>query len=129
MIHKELNHVNVVQMHHYFEDNLNVYMLLEACPRKVSRVFYLLDHLSSLTTCSIRSRKNLVSLPSAFMAIPAANEAEAQPSLPFCCFLFNSPAVLFTCADLHIHEMNARIYVQGARKVRNNLISRKGSIL
>ncbi|KAG5348280.1 PLK1 kinase, partial [Acromyrmex charruanus] len=34
MIHKELNHVNVVQMHHYFEDNLNVYMLLEACPRK-----------------------------------------------------------------------------------------------
>jgi hypothetical protein len=38
MIHKELNHVNVVKMHHYFEDNLNVYMLLEACPRKVSRV-------------------------------------------------------------------------------------------
>lgn len=35
IIHKELNHVNVVQMHHYFEDNLNVYMLLEACPRKV----------------------------------------------------------------------------------------------
>ena len=34
MIHRELNHVNVVQMHHYFEDNLNVYMLLEACPRK-----------------------------------------------------------------------------------------------
>ncbi|XP_060818242.1 serine/threonine-protein kinase PLK1-like isoform X1 [Bombus pascuorum] len=34
MIHKELNHVNVVQLHHYFEDNLNVYMLLEACPRK-----------------------------------------------------------------------------------------------
>ncbi|XP_076276302.1 serine/threonine-protein kinase PLK1 isoform X1 [Lasioglossum baleicum] len=34
MIHKELNHVNVVQMYHYFEDNLNVYMLLEACPRK-----------------------------------------------------------------------------------------------
>ncbi|XP_047357049.1 serine/threonine-protein kinase PLK1-like [Vespa velutina] len=34
IIHKELNHVNVVQMHHYFEDNLNVYMLLEACPRK-----------------------------------------------------------------------------------------------
>ncbi|XP_015607480.1 serine/threonine-protein kinase PLK1 isoform X2 [Cephus cinctus] len=34
MIHKELNHVNVVQMHHYFEDNLNAYMLLEACPRK-----------------------------------------------------------------------------------------------
>ncbi|XP_076640142.1 serine/threonine-protein kinase PLK1 isoform X2 [Colletes latitarsis] len=34
MIHKELNHVNVVQMHHYFEDKLNVYMLLEACPRK-----------------------------------------------------------------------------------------------
>ncbi|KZC14896.1 Serine/threonine-protein kinase PLK2 [Dufourea novaeangliae] len=34
MIHKELNHANVVQMHHYFEDNLNVYMLLEACPRK-----------------------------------------------------------------------------------------------
>lgn len=41
MIHKELNHVNVVQMHHYFEDNLNVYMLLEACPRKVSCVSYL----------------------------------------------------------------------------------------
>ena len=41
MIHKELNHVNVVQMHHYFEDNLNVYMLLEACPRKVSYIFYL----------------------------------------------------------------------------------------
>lgn len=40
MIHKELNHVNVVQMHHYFEDNLNVYMLLEACPRKVSCVSY-----------------------------------------------------------------------------------------
>lgn len=38
MIHKELNHVNVVQMHHYFEDNLNVYMLLEACPRKVSYI-------------------------------------------------------------------------------------------
>lgn len=36
MIHKELHHVNVVQMHHYFEDNLNVYMLLEACPRKVT---------------------------------------------------------------------------------------------
>ncbi|XP_053984226.1 serine/threonine-protein kinase PLK1-like isoform X3 [Hylaeus volcanicus] len=34
MIQKELNHVNVVKMHHYFEDNLNVYMLLEACPRK-----------------------------------------------------------------------------------------------
>ncbi|XP_066599205.1 serine/threonine-protein kinase PLK1-like [Prorops nasuta] len=34
MIHMVLNHVNVVQMHHYFEDNLNVYMLLEACPRK-----------------------------------------------------------------------------------------------
>ncbi|XP_043493546.1 serine/threonine-protein kinase polo-like [Polistes fuscatus] len=34
IIHKELNHVNVVQMHHYFEDNLNVYMLLEPCPRK-----------------------------------------------------------------------------------------------
>ncbi|XP_006623683.1 serine/threonine-protein kinase plk-2-like isoform X2 [Apis dorsata] len=34
MIHKELNHVNVVQLHHYFEDNINVYMLLEACPRK-----------------------------------------------------------------------------------------------
>lgn len=34
MIHKELNHMNVVQLHHYFEDNLNVYMLLEACPRK-----------------------------------------------------------------------------------------------
>lgn len=40
MIHKELNHVNVVQMHHYFEDNFNVYMLLEACPRKVSCVSY-----------------------------------------------------------------------------------------
>lgn len=38
MIHKELTHVNVVKMHHYFEDNLNVYMLLEACPRKVSHV-------------------------------------------------------------------------------------------
>ncbi|XP_026675406.1 serine/threonine-protein kinase PLK1-like isoform X1 [Ceratina calcarata] len=36
MIHKELNHVNVVQLHHYFEDNLNVYMLMEACPRKQS---------------------------------------------------------------------------------------------
>ncbi|XP_014222861.1 serine/threonine-protein kinase PLK1-like [Trichogramma pretiosum] len=34
MIHKQLNHVNVVQMHHYFEDSLNVYMLLEACPKK-----------------------------------------------------------------------------------------------
>ncbi|KAG8039053.1 hypothetical protein G9C98_003360 [Cotesia typhae] len=34
MIHKDLNHINVVQMHHYFEDSLNVYMLLEACPRK-----------------------------------------------------------------------------------------------
>nr|ATL75351.1 polo-like kinase 3 [Diachasma muliebre] len=34
MIHKDLNHVNIVQMHHYFEDSLNVYMLLEACPRK-----------------------------------------------------------------------------------------------
>lgn len=41
MIHKELNHTNVVQLHHYFEDNLNVYMLLEACPRKVSCVSYL----------------------------------------------------------------------------------------
>lgn len=41
MIHKELNHMNVVQLHHYFEDNLNVYMLLEACPRKVSCVSYL----------------------------------------------------------------------------------------
>lgn len=40
MIHKELNHVNVVKMHHYFENNLNVYMLLEACPRKVSYVGY-----------------------------------------------------------------------------------------
>jgi serine/threonine protein kinase len=38
MIHKELNHVNVVQMHHYFEDNLNVYMLLEACPKKVTSI-------------------------------------------------------------------------------------------
>lgn len=28
-------------MHHYFEDNFNVYMLLEACPRKVSCVSYL----------------------------------------------------------------------------------------
>lgn len=46
MIHKELNHVNVVQMHHYFEDNLNVYMLLEACPRKVGVVC--LSHLASL---------------------------------------------------------------------------------
>uniref|UniRef100_A0A0C9R826 Serine/threonine-protein kinase PLK n=1 Tax=Fopius arisanus TaxID=64838 RepID=A0A0C9R826_9HYME len=34
MIHKDLMHVNVVQMHHYFEDSWNVYMLLEACPRK-----------------------------------------------------------------------------------------------
>ncbi|XP_015510211.2 serine/threonine-protein kinase PLK1 [Neodiprion lecontei] len=34
MIHKKLTHVNVVQMYHYFEDNLNAYMLLEACPRK-----------------------------------------------------------------------------------------------
>ncbi|KAK0170134.1 hypothetical protein PV328_010734 [Microctonus aethiopoides] len=34
MIHKDLNHINVVQMHHYFEDSLNVYMLLEACPKK-----------------------------------------------------------------------------------------------
>ncbi|XP_044015844.1 serine/threonine-protein kinase PLK1-like isoform X2 [Aphidius gifuensis] len=34
MIHKDLNHINVVQMHHYFENSLNVYMLLEACPRK-----------------------------------------------------------------------------------------------
>ncbi|KAJ8682873.1 hypothetical protein QAD02_018665 [Eretmocerus hayati] len=33
-IHKELNHINVVKMHHYFEDSLNVYMLLEACPKK-----------------------------------------------------------------------------------------------
>ncbi|XP_012277484.1 serine/threonine-protein kinase plk-2-like [Orussus abietinus] len=34
VIHKELNHPNVVQMHHYFEDNLNAYILLEACTRK-----------------------------------------------------------------------------------------------
>ncbi|KOC62866.1 Serine/threonine-protein kinase plk-1 [Habropoda laboriosa] len=45
MIHKELNHVNVVQLHHYFEDNLNVYMLLEACPRKggFAKVFLMTD--------------------------------------------------------------------------------------
>lgn len=66
MIHKELNHVNVVQMHHYFEDNLNVYMLLEACPRKVSRVSYL-------------PYQFIVPLPGAFCALREKNFA----TLPF----------------------------------------------
>jgi len=58
MIHKELNHVNVVKMHHYFEDNLNVYMLLEACPRKVSRVSSdRFASLSFLATCSRRVQR------------------------------------------------------------------------
>ncbi|XP_031834532.1 serine/threonine-protein kinase PLK1 isoform X2 [Nomia melanderi] len=47
MIHKELNHVNIVQMHHYFEDNLNVYMLLEACPRK--SLMHVLKYRSKVT--------------------------------------------------------------------------------
>jgi phage anti-repressor protein len=34
-IHEELDHANIVQFRHNFEDNLNVYILLELCPNKV----------------------------------------------------------------------------------------------
>jgi len=34
-IHKSLSHKNVVKFLHNFEDNLNVYMVLELCPNKV----------------------------------------------------------------------------------------------
>lgn len=30
-IHKALNHTNVVGFEHYFEDNHNVYLILELC--------------------------------------------------------------------------------------------------
>ncbi|EFN84017.1 Serine/threonine-protein kinase PLK2 [Harpegnathos saltator] len=81
MIHKELNHVNVVQMHHYFEDNLNVYMLLEACPRKVSCVSHLPGELSSPTTRSIAAfgKKTLLSLvSSAFVATTTTSCAKRK---------------------------------------------------
>jgi len=63
MIHKELNHVNVVQMHHYFEDNLNVYMLLEACPRKVSCLLLALPVYCFLPRVLHISKKNFATLP------------------------------------------------------------------
>jgi hypothetical protein len=34
-IHEELDHANIVKFRHNFEDNLNVYILLELCPNKV----------------------------------------------------------------------------------------------
>jgi cell cycle serine/threonine-protein kinase CDC5/MSD2 len=34
-IHQSLSHPNVVQFRHNFEDNLNVYIVLELCPNKV----------------------------------------------------------------------------------------------
>lgn len=41
-IHKQLNHENVVKMHEAFSTLNNVYMLLEACPQKVSYAFLLI---------------------------------------------------------------------------------------
>ena len=33
-IHKSIQHINVVGFEHYFEDNDNVYILLELCPNE-----------------------------------------------------------------------------------------------
>jgi len=34
-IHQSLNHNNIVKFKHNFEDNLNVYIVLELCTNKV----------------------------------------------------------------------------------------------
>lgn len=34
-IHEDLDHHNIVKFKHHFEDNLNVYIVLELCPNKV----------------------------------------------------------------------------------------------
>lgn len=34
-LHKNLKHKHVVEFHSYFEDDENVYIVLENCPRKV----------------------------------------------------------------------------------------------
>ncbi|KFM76688.1 Serine/threonine-protein kinase PLK2, partial [Stegodyphus mimosarum] len=35
-LHRQLQHKNVVRFHHFFEDEHNVYIILENCSRKVS---------------------------------------------------------------------------------------------
>lgn len=37
-LHRSLNHPYVVGFHGFFEDNKNVYILLELCARKVSAI-------------------------------------------------------------------------------------------
>lgn len=35
LIHRGLEHKNVVRLHHFFEDTINAYIILENCSRKV----------------------------------------------------------------------------------------------
>lgn len=37
-IHEDLDHYNIVKFRHHFEDNLNVYIVLELCANKVSQL-------------------------------------------------------------------------------------------
>lgn len=36
-IHRSLNHPNIVKFHGFFEDNFNIYIILELCKKRVSR--------------------------------------------------------------------------------------------
>lgn len=38
-LHRDLKHKHVVEFHSYFEDDENVYIVLENCPRKVRFLF------------------------------------------------------------------------------------------
>lgn len=37
-IHRMLKHPHVVQFHNFFDDDLNVYIVLELCRKRVSRI-------------------------------------------------------------------------------------------
>jgi len=47
-LHRSLDHTHIVKFHSYFEDDQNIYFILEYCSRKVSREkLLLLSHFVS----------------------------------------------------------------------------------
>ncbi|XP_014677726.1 PREDICTED: serine/threonine-protein kinase PLK2-like [Priapulus caudatus] len=51
-LHSKLDHSNVVKFHHYFEDDNNVYIVLENCTRK--SLVHVLKHRRTLTEPEVR---------------------------------------------------------------------------
>lgn len=40
-IHRSLNHKHIVGFHGFFEDNFNIYIILELCKKRVSCMIFL----------------------------------------------------------------------------------------